>query len=176
MAADDRSSPAADRIARWVREHAPAVRGYVFGLVRRRDVADDLVQQVFERAWRARNRYRDEGHERAFLLRIADRLVIDRSRRLALEINIDDATWRELEPADRSRQPLEEMTRDETNDELAAALNQLTAAQTRVLLLRFFGQMTFEEIASTLDSPLGTVLSHCRRGLAALRQLMTAKS
>jgi RNA polymerase sigma-70 factor (ECF subfamily) len=145
-------------------------------MVRRSDVADDVVQEVFERAWQARDRYRDEGHERAFLLRIADRLVIDRSRRLKLEINVDDATWHEIEPTDQAGQPMEEMTRSETNDELTTALNQLTPAQTRVLLLRFFGQMTFEEIADTLDSPLGTVLSHCRRGLASLRQLLTAKS
>src|SRR5262245_5601260 len=176
MAAEDRTSPADDRIVRWVREHAASVRGYVFGLVRRSDVADDVVQDVFERAWQARDRYRDEGHERAFLLRIADRLVIDRGRRRAVEINIDDDTWREVEPADQNSQPLDKMTRGETSEELLDLLHQLTPAQTRVLLLRFFGEMTFEEIAQTLDCPLGTVLSHCRRGLAALRQRMTVKT
>jgi RNA polymerase sigma-70 factor (ECF subfamily) len=176
MAADDRSNPADYRITRWVREHARAVRGYVFGLVRRTDVADDLVQQVFERAWQARERYREEGHERAFLMRIADRLVIDHCRRLKLEVNVDDATWHEIEPADGAGQPLEEISRSETNAELTAALHQLTPAQTRVLLLRFFGELTFEQIAETLDCPLGTVLSHCRRGLSALRQLLAAKS
>jgi len=176
MAADDPPCPADDRIARWVREHAASVRGYVFGLIRRSDVADDVAQEVFERAWQARERYRDQGQERAFLLRIADRLVIDRGRRTRLEVNVDDATWHEVEPADQKSQPLEEMTRGETTEELLAALHELTSAQTRVLLLRFFGEMTFEQIADTLDCPLGTVLSHCRRGLAALRQRMTAKS
>jgi RNA polymerase sigma-70 factor (ECF subfamily) len=158
-----------------VREHAGAVRGYVYGLVRRVDVADDVVQEVFQRAWQARDRYREAGQERAFLLRIADHLVIDRGRRRKFEINVDDAAWRELEPADRGKEPLDELARGELGDELSAALDQLTAAQTRVLLLRFFGELTFEQIAETLDCPLGTVLSHCRRGLAALRQLLTAK-
>src|SRR5258705_13341165 len=99
MAADDGCHQAEGRIARWVREHARSVRGYLLGLIRRPDVADDLVQEVFQRAWRARDRYRDEGHERAFLLKIADRLVIDRSRQLGLEVNVDDATWHEVEPA-----------------------------------------------------------------------------
>src|SRR5262245_55222489 len=98
MAADDGSHRAEERIARWVREHARAVRGYLLGLVRRTDVADDLVQEVFQRAWQARDRYRDEGHERAFLLKIADRLAIDRSRRRGLEIHLDDATWHDVEP------------------------------------------------------------------------------
>jgi RNA polymerase sigma factor (sigma-70 family) len=174
MAADDATHSAEERIARWVREHARAVRGYLLGMVRRADVADDLVQEVFQRAWQARDRYRDEGHERAFLLKIADRLVIDRSRRLGLEVNIDDATWREMEPAAETNVPLDELTGDEASDELTLALDRLTPAQRRVLLLRFFGEMTFEEIATTLGCPLGTALSHCRRGLAAMRKLLTA--
>jgi RNA polymerase sigma-70 factor (ECF subfamily) len=174
MTADDGCHLAEERIARWVREHARAVRGYLLGMVRRADVADDLLQEVFQRAWQARDRYRDEGHERAFLLRIADRLAIDRSRRLGLEVNVDEATWHEVEPAARSEMPVEELARGETSDELTAALNRLTPAQRRVLLLRYFGSLTFEEIANTLGYPLGTALSHCRRGLAAMRKLLTA--
>ena len=174
MAADDGMSGAEVRIARWVREHARAVRGYLLGMVRRADVADDLMQEVFQRAWQARERCRDEGHERAFLLRIADRLVIDRCRRLGLEINVDEATWHELEPVARTQMPLDEIACGETSDELAAALNELTPAQRRVLLLRYFSDMTFEEIAAAVGCPLSTALSHCRRGLAAMRKLLTA--
>src|SRR4051812_46482046 len=92
MAANESAGPAQQLIATWVRDPARAVRGYVLGLVRRADIADDLVQEVFQRAWQSRDRYCDSGHERAFLLKIADRLVIDRSRRVGREINVDDAT------------------------------------------------------------------------------------
>jgi len=176
MAADDACERADERIERWVREHARAIRGYLLGLVRRSDVADDLLQDVFRRAWQWQAQYREEGHERAYLLRIADRLVVDRSRRLGREINIDDATWHELEPTANGDAPDDELARAEATGELAAALDQLTLAQRRVLLLRYFGDLTFEEIAAALDCPLGTALSHCRRGLAALRRLMTAKT
>lgn len=176
MAADDACERADERIARWVREHARAVRGYLLGLVRRSDVADDLLQDVFRRAWQSHARYREEGHERAYLLRIADRLVVDRSRRLGREINVDDATWHEVEPAALDVAPLEDLAQGETSGELAAALDQLTLPQRRVLLLRYFGDVTFEEIAAALDCPIGTALSHCRRGLAALRKLMTVKT
>jgi RNA polymerase sigma-70 factor, ECF subfamily len=172
MTADDGSNRASDSITRWVREHALAVRAYLLGTVRRPDVADDLLQETFQRAWQARDRYRDDGHERAYLLRIADRLVIDRSRRLGVEINVDEAIWNEVEPAAKAETPLDEMARGETNEALTMALSQLSLAQRRVLLLRYFGDLTFEEIAETLHSPLGTVLSHCRRGLAAMRKLL----
>jgi len=175
MAADNRNQPE-QRLAIWVREHARAVRGYLLGLVRRSDVADDLLQEVFKRAWQARDRYRDQGHDRAYLLTIADRLVIDRSRRLGLEINVDEATWHELEPSTNDPIPLDGLTAAESSDELSAALDQLSLAQRRVLLLRYFGDLTFEEIATQLSCPLSTTLSHCRRGLLTMRKLLADKN
>jgi RNA polymerase sigma-70 factor (ECF subfamily) len=174
MTAIDSKQSADERLARWVREHAAAVRGYLLGLTRRHDLADDLLQEVFARAWRARDQYREQGHERAFLLKVADRAAIDHARRRRAEVQLDEPAWREVEPVDERAEPLEAIARQEASDEMLALLNQLTPAQTRVLLLRFFGELTFEEIAQTLDCPLGTVLSHCRRGLSSLRQKMTA--
>jgi DNA-directed RNA polymerase specialized sigma24 family protein len=115
MAGGDTRQSGDERISRWVREHGRCVRGYLLGMVRRPDVADDLTQLVFERAWRARDRYRDEGHERAYLLKIADRLVVDRSRRLGLELTVDETVWREVEPAADDESPLEDLTRNETS-------------------------------------------------------------
>ena len=173
MTADDGSNRAGDRITCWVRDHARAVRGYLLGTVRRHDVADDLLQETFQRAWQARERYRDDGLERAYLLRIADRLVIDYSRRIGSEVNVDETVWNQIEPTAATGMPLEEIARAETHAELVAALDLLTLTQRRVLLLRYFGDLTFEEIADTLHCPLSTALSHCRRGLAAMRKLLT---
>jgi RNA polymerase sigma factor (sigma-70 family) len=176
MAAEPAHEQAEARITRWVHEHAAAVRGYLLGLVRRYDAADDLLQEVFQRAWQSRDRYRDEGHERAFLLRIADRLVIDKSRRRRRETTIDDATWHDVEPAAAENSPLDRLVAGDLSGELCGALDRLTEAQKRVLLLRYFGELTFEEIASTLGCPLGTALSHCRRGLAAMRKQLTVEN
>ena len=58
---------------------------------------------------------------------------------------------------------------------MAEALDQLSVPQRRVLLLRYYGDMSFEEIAATLECPLNTALSHCRRGLLALRRLLSGE-
>jgi RNA polymerase sigma-70 factor (ECF subfamily) len=173
MAANDHCDTPSDRLARWVRDHSPSVRGYLLGLVRRPDLADDLLQEVFQRAWQARDRYEERGTERAFLLCIADRLVIDHSRRNRREINLDDETWHEVEPTADDALPLDELHTAEVNQELATALDRLTFNQRRVLLLRYFSDMTFEEIAAELHCPLGTALSHCRRALAAMKKILT---
>ncbi len=161
------------RVIRWVTEHSGAVRGYILGLVRRADLAEDLVQEVFRRAWQARERYAELGSPRAYLLRIADRLVCDQGRRAHREITLDDAAWCEVEPLDRAATPSDPLVHSEAKAALAAALATLTATQRRVLLLRYYGDLSFEEIAATLECPLNTALSHCRRGLLALRRIMT---
>jgi RNA polymerase sigma-70 factor (ECF subfamily) len=161
-----------DRLAHWAREHGRAVRGYLLGLVGSPDVADDLTQDVFRRAWEARTRYRESGNARAYLLCIADRLACDRARRAGREVTIDEDAWRRLEPEGDDDSPAESLAREETLRQLAAALAGLTSEQRRVLLLRYYGEMPFKEIAEQMETPLGTVLSHCRRGLAALRKLL----
>lgn len=161
-----------EAVSRWVREHGRSVRGYLLGLVRRPDVADDLLQEVFRRAWQARDRYQEQGHERAWLLRIADNLACDRARRKGKEQTVDEETWRQLEPAGRSPQPDDRLAREESQTELKQALDRLTELQQRVLLLRYYGEMDFAQIAQAVGCPLSTALSHARRGLLALRKIM----
>jgi len=162
----------AEQFTAWVHDHGRAVRGYVLGMVRREDLADDLTQEVFTRAWQARSRYREEGHARAYLLKIADRLLFDRGRKGGEEVTLEDSAWRRCEPAGVEGDPVQEITTRETAAELTEALAHLTSSQRRVLLLRYYGQFRFAEIAQMMEYPLGTVLSHCRRGLEALRKLL----
>ena len=158
------------RVTSWVHEHGESVRGFVFAMVRRDDVADDLVQEVFRRAWQARDRYEENGCARAYLLRIADRLVCDRGRNARREVTLDDSAWQEMEPCDNLAEPRSAMARRETQQSVQDALACLTYSQRRVLLLRFYGDLSFAEIAEQLGCPLGTALSHCRRGLLAMRK------
>ena len=55
------------------------------------------------------------------------------------------------------------------------ALGELTEIQQQVLRLAYTGDLSHQDIARALNLPLGTVKSHCRRGLAALRDVLVAK-
>jgi RNA polymerase sigma-70 factor, ECF subfamily len=175
MADRGRNTDEADRFADWVREHGRAVRGFLMASVRDSDVAEELCQEVFCRAWRARGDYREQGAARAYLLRIADRLACDRGRRHATPIGLDQDGWRRHEPICTAADPSAAAIRAEENGQLAAALDRLSPPQRRVLLLRYYGQFTFAEIAEMIACPLSTTLSHCRRGLEALRALLVEK-
>jgi RNA polymerase sigma-70 factor, ECF subfamily len=160
-------------LASWVREHSAAIRGYALALVRRPDVADDVLQEVFRRAWQVRDSFRRQGQDRAFLIRIADHLVCDRARRMGWELNVDDTGWHSLEPT-TDNDPASLAEWQEAEHDLTAALDRLSPSQRRVLLMRYFADLSFAEIAEQLGCPLNTALSHCHRGLQALRRLLVS--
>lgn len=176
MAPSAHEADEADRFTEWVRLHGRAVRGYLLGLVRRPETADDLAQEVFARAWQARARYHEQGAARAYLLRIADRLACDRARRNGRETTLDDPAWKAMEPATPGPGPSEAAAAGETVGQLGAAMERLSPLQRRVLLLRYYGQMSFAEIARTVGCPLNTALSHCHRGLETLRRLLVEET
>lgn len=161
-------------LASWVREHSAAIRGYALALVRRPDVADDVLQEVFRRAWQVRDSFRRQGQDRAFLIRIADHLVCDRARRLGRELNLDETGWQAQEPTAEGNDPAELVQWREAEQDLTIAIEQLSPAQRRVLLMRYFGGLEFADIAEQIGCPLNTALSHCRRGLQTLRKLMVS--
>ena len=171
-----RQTADSERLAHWLREHGRAVRGYVRSMIPRDDVVDDLVQDVFRRALEAGQRYQEVGRARAYLLRIADRLAIDFVRRAAREVNWDHTQWSQLETSKAENNPSSEASRRELREQLVAALAVLTEEQRRVLLLRYYGDMQFSEIAEVVGCPLNTALSHCRRGLQALREILGNKT
>ena len=105
MTAPEHQTDDRERFAAWVHEHGRAVRGFLLARVRRADMADDLSQEVFHRAWQARHRYREEGKARAYLLQIADRLVTDLHRREKHHVNLDGADWKRHEPASPLAEP-----------------------------------------------------------------------
>jgi RNA polymerase sigma-70 factor (ECF subfamily) len=86
---------------------------------------------------------------------------------------MDEDGWLEMEPSDRGSTAGDPLIEAEAKAALEEALGALSAPQRRVLLLRYYGEMSFEEIAATLACPLNTALSHCHRGLLALRRIMT---
>jgi len=168
-------TPHSERLTQWISDHARAVHGYLLALVRDAHAADDLTQEVFCRAWEARERYADMGKPRAYLLRIADRLACDRARRGGRERPVGDDRWHAIEPESVDGPPLETLLAAENRRQLADALAVLSEVQCRTLLLRYYGELEFSEIARVMDCPTNTVLSHARRGLEALRRQMVEK-
>jgi RNA polymerase sigma factor (sigma-70 family) len=150
--------------------HLAAIAGYLGRRVGA-ELAEDLTAEVFVRAFRARHRYRPE-HDSAlpWLLGIAGNLVADNRRaerrRLALLAQLAGSA---VEP------PGSVAARGESLDgELARQLHKLPAADRDALLLTVWGELSYEEAATALGVPVGTVRSRifrARRRLAAALRL-----
>ena len=160
------------QITTWTAQYGGLVRGYLMSMVRRADVADDLSQEVFLNAWKGLDMYTEQGEAKAYLMKIAYRVVCNAKRRRSMEVNVDDETWTAIDPVDAKSDPAHNIHQAELNATLSAVLDQLSEAEKKVLTLRYFGEMKFNEIADLIELPLNMVLSHARRGLARMRDIM----
>jgi RNA polymerase sigma-70 factor, ECF subfamily len=135
-----------------------------------RDVADEVLQDVFHAVWRSAGGFRPTGNLASWLLGIARHRAIDATRTRnyrarVREYLLDDAQLVSLcAPADDlgDQQVMRVMVR--------SALAELSPAHRQVLDLAYFGGLTHVEIAAKLGVPLGTVKSRLRHGLMYLRQ------
>lgn len=151
--------------------------GLVLGLARQalrnRHDAEDVVQETFVAAWRARDSF-DVARAAlpSWIAGVARHKIKDRLRRLQrcpTPVDPDDqrpsASTDHLDDVDRVADIL--LVRD--------ALARLSGPQRRVLELSFFDQQPHAEIAAQLGLPVGTVKSHARRGLLALQRQIGAR-
>ena len=135
-----------------------------------RDLADDLASQTFTVAFSHRGRYRDDlGTARPWLLGIATNLLRAAHRGDLRTASIVARLGSE-EVVSSFSSTLADARADLNDDNrLTDALARLEAGQRDALLLHALGELSYAEIASALDIPIGTVRSRISRACAALR-------
>jgi RNA polymerase sigma-70 factor, ECF subfamily len=153
--------------------HADAAFSLAYRICGQRPLAEDVVQEACLSLWRSGARYdRDRGSVRTWLLGIVHNRAIDALRRRSLR---DGGLVGEEGIAERLASPertdVEVARRDEAR-EIRDALEQLPGEQSRVIELAYFGGLTHVEIASMLDTPVGTVKGRMRLGLAKMRMTL----
>lgn len=147
----------------------PRLRRYARALVGDRAGADDLVQDTVERGWRKLSSWRRGSDMRAWLFGIMHNLYIDQRRRPAV-------------PTDALDEDTDEATVEALHDkvlamrDLESALRALPSEQREILLLVALEEMTYDEVASTLRLPIGTVMSRLSRARQKLRAHMEGRS
>ncbi len=147
-----------------VRNYHQAVYGYAFRLSGNAADAEDLSQQTFLIAHEKLTQLREPSKARAWLLRIVRTSFLKRIRRRrpvnvgSLELSIDDAP-------DRSR-----AVSEIDEQRLHLGLNALSDDFRIILMMFYFEDLSYREIASSLELPLGTVMSRLSRAKQMLKQ------
>jgi RNA polymerase sigma-70 factor, ECF subfamily len=153
--------------------HADAAFSLAYRMCGLRPVAEEVVQESFLALWRSGARYdRTRGSVRTWILGIVHNRAVDALRRRAVSDRgrVEEEGIEERLAAPE-RTDLEFVRRDEAR-EVREALAGLPAEQSRVIELAYFGGLTHAQIASMLDTPVGTIKGRMRLGLAKMRMAL----
>lgn len=135
--------------------------------------AEECVAETFSRFLQVlRDGKGPRDHLRAYLYRVANNWIVDSYRRQPpppLPLEPEFAAAIQDGPAARLSEEIE-------REEMRSALKQLTPEQQQVIVLKYLEGWKAEEIANTLEKPVGAVKALQHRGLAALRRLMAKEA
>jgi len=145
------------------------ILAYLTNMLRDRGLAEDITQDCFVALVRRVDRIKPERGVGPWLFRVARNRAIDVMRKRGREVlDADKALWR----ADSMRldegSPADALVLDEEARQVRAGLAKVPAKYREVLVLHYFGDLKFSEVARVLHRPLGTVLWQARRALKEL--------
>jgi len=161
--------------AELVHRHTRWVRSVVFAVLGRREVVDDVVQQVWATVWRRMSELRDSTRWRPWLYRLARNAAIDAGREVrrrrgeveAAASALVDRWGSSAGPADAERTEQKKMVLD--------AVKSLPALYREPFVLRHLNDWTYRQIADVMDLPVDTVETRLVRARRLLRELLEGK-
>jgi len=156
--------------------HQAGIYTFLRSQVRDRDLAADMAQETFVRAWESLARLRKAGAFRGWLHRIAQNLVRDvaksgRARLEVVESSLGDADETVRLPGPRSEDgnPEGEMVSGEMRKQVWEAIEELPLEQRAAVVMHHMEEMSVAEIAEAMGVRAGTVMSRLARARASLR-------
>jgi len=147
--------------------YASRCYGYFYRLTGNKDVSDELLSTLFVKLVEKIGSYRGGSFE-SWLFRIASNIFHDYLRSKQRRRKLFDERKKQLElEVTEPKYPDSERI-----DKLQVQLRKLDADTRELIMLRFYSQASFKEIAKMRSEPIGTTLSKLHRGLKKLRVLM----
>ena len=161
-----------------VRRYQRRLTAFLSQLVGDMELARELSQEAFVRAWSALERFNPKYRFSTWLFRIAHNLGIDQLRRrrlLTTPLFRTDSEGDEVEVVvpDLDKDPLGHLENRALASELREVIDGLRPEYRELVLLRHFGGLSYQEIADFTKMPLGTVKNKLFRAHSVLRKALT---
>jgi len=151
-------------------------------MVRNVDDAEDLTIEAFAKAFKNLHRFKKDYTFSTWLFRIATNNSIDFIRKKKLEtyslntsFKDDDGEAVNIDVEDRNLNPQEEAIKSQKVEIIQMFVTKLPAKYQRLVRLRYFQELSYEEIAKELDAPLGTVKAQLHRARELMYDLVKGK-
>lgn len=166
-----------DAISILIQRHSKRVLDYIRMMVKNNEIADDIFQETFIKVVKFIDdkRYTDNGKFLSWVLRIAHNQVIDHFRQTKQQNNISEseAGYDILNTRRFADQNIEDrLVTDQIETDLRKLVENLPEEQKEVVLMRYFGDLSFKEIAEQTNVSINTALGRMRYALINLRKMI----
>ena len=159
-----------------IERHKDRIYTYIYHAVKNAELADDIFQETFVKAIMTikQGRYTENGHFPAWITRIAHNLIIDYFRQVKVEnLQSTDSTAVDV----LNRKELSDATIEDNliSNQIQMDVRRLIKAlpdnQRQVLLMRYYKNMSFKEIANETQVSINTALGRMRYAILNMRRL-----
>jgi RNA polymerase sigma-70 factor, ECF subfamily len=157
-------------------EYLDGLYSYALVLSRNRADAEDLVQETYVRAMQAMGRLRADSNIKSWLFTILRNVWLNQLRKRRsgpqiLDSAMDDGFANEI--VEPSKSSYELYVRKVEREQVRAAIQKLPVDFREVIVLREYEELSYQEIASIVGCPAGTVMSRLGRARSKLRELLS---
>lgn len=154
----------------------------ILKMVRNVDDAEDLTIEAFAKAFKNLHKFKKDFTFSTWLFRIATNNTIDFIRKKKLDTMSLNTSFKDdsgesvnIDVQDRNLNPQEEAIKTQKIDLVRMFVNKLPAKYQRLVKLRYFDELSYDEIAQELDAPLGTVKAQLHRARELMYDLVKNK-
>ncbi|TQR08024.1 RNA polymerase sigma factor SigX [Psychrobacillus soli] len=150
---------------------------FLIYLVKNRQTAEDLVQEVYVRVLRAYSKFEGKSSEKTWLFSIAKNVAIDHFRKQAVRKKrlFESFDWETMQLPSSDMLPEDTVQLNDEMKTLLIALDDCTGDQKMVIIMRYFQELSIAETAQVLNWSEGKVKTTQHRAIKALRERLSAK-
>lgn len=168
--------------AELMKRYKKPVYHMILKMVRNVDDAEDLTIEAFAKAFKNLKRFKKDYTFSTWLFRIATNNSIDFIRKKRLEtlslnssFTDDDGESVTIDVQDGNPNPQEETIKSQKVELIRLFVTKLPPKYQRLVRLRYFQELSYEEIAKELDAPLGTIKAQLHRARELMYDLVKGK-
>lgn len=168
--------------ATLMKRYKKAVYFMILKMIRDADDAEDLTMEAFAKAFRNLERFKKDYTFSTWLFRIATNNTIDFIRKKKLKtmslnntLSDDSGNAVTIDIEDDDNNPQDQFIRSQRIDMVRIFVDKLPAKYRKLVQLRYFDELSYEEIAQELDKPLGTVKAQLHRSRELLFEIASGK-